>query len=300
MVELSGEMKIMKFFICKTVAAVLLAITVSVASAQTSSDLPGYGNSGSGSTGSGSSSTGSSSGSGSGSIGSDTGMGQSLGSTAASDVDRFEGVAANDFVGINDSAPFVGRERPFETSSSTRTSNVRSTSTRSTSRTTSSRTSTSRTNIGRTSGTSNQTGVRSMTSTDFAFSPMEVGHREATFQYRLNRIPNLRSLPNQVQVKIENTTTGNVATLKGTVSSERDRKIAKQLLLLEPGIDKVDNHLVVAVNNPSPVYRQSQQYQPPVYQTPIIAPPKPAKVEWQEVDPVPILAPAEEFVNPTL
>lgn len=125
---------------------------------------------------------------------------------------------------------------------------------------------------------------------------MEVGHREAGFQNRLHRIPNLRSLPSQVQVKIENTPTGNVATLKGTVSNERDRKIAKQLLLLEPGVDKVDNQLIVAAN--SPVYQPPRQYRHPAYQTPIIAPPRPARVEWQEVDSAPVLAPAKEFVHP--
>lgn len=128
---------------------------------------------------------------------------------------------------------------------------------------------------------------------------MEVGHREAAFQSRIQRLPNLRSLPQQIQVKIDQTSTGNIATLKGTVASERERKIAKQLLLLEPGIDKVDNQIIV-VSNTTSTTRRSMQSQPDVlptaYQTPIMAPPRPNRniaEETDAIDLIPILAPEE-------
>jgi osmotically-inducible protein OsmY len=38
---------------------------------------------------------------------------------------------------------------------------------------------------------------------------------------------------------------GAVVVLTGTVASERERRVAKQLLLLEPGINRVDNRLEI-------------------------------------------------------
>jgi len=107
---------------------------------------------------------------------------------------------------------------------------------------TSSRTTTGRSGL---SSTSNSRTVRAATTTDFAFSPMEVGNRTAEFQTRISRLPNLRVVPEQVNIKLEGTPEGNIATLTGTVPSERERKVMKQLLLLEPGIDKVENKLEI-------------------------------------------------------
>ena len=80
---------------------------------------------------------------------------------------------------------------------------------------------------------------------DFAFSPMEVEKRQTDFRHRMTRLPNLRVLPEQVGIDIAPTSTGSVATLTGTVATERERKIVEQLLRLEPGIDSVRNELVV-------------------------------------------------------
>lgn len=229
----------MKRIFLTSFATFLFAASVS---AQITGNLPGYDNTGlGGSTGNIGSSSSSSSGASSG--GSNVGVVETTGVSAASDVDRFEGVGSMDFVGIRDGVPFIGRERPFESSSS-RSSNVLSSTSRS-SRTTS-RTSASRTSIGsRTSSTSNQSGVRAATTTDFSFSPMEVGHREAAFRTRMQRMPNLRVIPDQVRIQVARSGADNVATVRGTVASERDRKLVRQLLLLEPGIDRVDNQLVV-------------------------------------------------------
>ena len=65
------------------------------------------------------------------------------------------------------------------------------------------------------------------------------------FQSRMTRLPNLGVLPDQVTAELNATPTENVATLKGTVSSERDRKVMRQLILLEPGVDRVDNQIKV-------------------------------------------------------
>lgn len=67
---------------------------------------------------------------------------------------------------------------------------------------------------------------------------------------RLSQIPALRNSANgaNVQVSLD----GNVAVLKGTVPTNHDRLVLERLLLLEPGVDKVQNELVVAETNRSP------------------------------------------------
>lgn len=199
--------------------------------------------------------TGTGTGSGSSGSGSTIGSGGDIGSgsqfqsaSTAPEFEGFQGVEANSsFVGVNDSVPFIGREEVFGTStSSTRTSNVRSMSS-SSRRTTTTRRSTSRSmTAGRSGSTTSGREVRAATTTDFAFSPMEVGSREASFRTRMGRLPNFRVIPDQVSIQLAQTPTGTVATLSGTVPSTRDRRLIQQLVLLEPGIDKVDNKLEVA------------------------------------------------------
>lgn len=65
---------------------------------------------------------------------------------------------------------------------------------------------------------------------------------------RLSRIPALRNAPQaaNVQVNLE----GRTAVLKGTVPTADARLVLERLLLLEPGVDKVQNELVVAGSNP--------------------------------------------------
>ena len=62
----------------------------------------------------------------------------------------------------------------------------------------------------------------------------------------MGRLPDFSVIPDQVDIKIGQTPAGTVATLTGTVSTERDRRLVKQLILLEPGIDKVENNLIVS------------------------------------------------------
>lgn len=61
----------------------------------------------------------------------------------------------------------------------------------------------------------------------------------------MQRMPNLRVIPEALRIQVARSGADNVATVSGTVASERDRKLVRQLLLLEPGIDRVDNQLVV-------------------------------------------------------
>ncbi|MGB9687939.1 BON domain-containing protein [Thermogutta sp.] len=61
----------------------------------------------------------------------------------------------------------------------------------------------------------------------------------------VSRVTSLRTAngaPPNVQVAVE----GRTAILRGTVPSANDRLVLERLLLLEPGIDKVQNELVVA------------------------------------------------------
>ncbi|MDR2441186.1 MAG: hypothetical protein LBE12_17635 [Planctomycetaceae bacterium] len=206
----------------------------------------GNSNSSSSSNSSGSSNS-SSSGSSSGSTSSD------LGSTIETPAFQgFQDTTSQTFIGRDSSVPFIGREEAFsDRQTSTNNKRTTTTATSSTRRTTSSRTSsrsmTSRSASGQNSSSSGRT-VRAVTQAEVAFSPMEVNHRTTEFQTRITRLPNLHILPEQISVKQESTPQGNIATLTGTVSSERERKIMKQLLLLEPGIDKVENKLIINGN----------------------------------------------------
>jgi len=47
------------------------------------------------------------------------------------------------------------------------------------------------------------------------------------------------------QITLQSSPTGTTAVLTGTVASKRERDVAKQLLLLEPGISRVDNLLEI-------------------------------------------------------
>lgn len=170
-----------------------------------------------------------------------------LGSTV--DMPEFQGFETQQqtFVGIPDNASFVGVDDVSSgnnnvTSSRRNTSTRRTTTTR---RTTSSRMSASRTSMGRSTANSrNSTSVRATTTADFGFSPLGVAGRENAFRTRLPRL-NLSVVPEQLNVQVNSKPEGTVATLNGTVATQRDRKLIQQLLLLEPGIDKVDNQLVI-------------------------------------------------------
>jgi osmotically-inducible protein OsmY len=47
------------------------------------------------------------------------------------------------------------------------------------------------------------------------------------------------------QVSLTSSSSGTTAVLTGTVASEGERRVAQQLLLLEPGINRVENLLEI-------------------------------------------------------
>jgi hypothetical protein len=69
-----------------------------------------------------------------------------------------------------------------------------------------------------------------------------------------------RSLGSRLQAPVGVRLEGRTAILEGEVASEHDRALAAQLMLLEPGVSRVENRLQVAGSSPP------------------IAPPKPAQV----------------------
>jgi hypothetical protein len=62
---------------------------------------------------------------------------------------------------------------------------------------------------------------------------------------KLLRLPSLKLNAERLDISVVGTSSGVVAELRGVVATERESKILKQLLLLEPGIDRVKNELKI-------------------------------------------------------
>ncbi|MGL4593348.1 MAG: BON domain-containing protein, partial [Thermoguttaceae bacterium] len=156
----------------------------------------------------------------------------------------FQATTDNSFAGYDPNASFIGRQIP-EYGRSTSTSSMRTTPTGTTRRVTTSR-NTGRNTLG-VSGmnTAGSRSVRAATSSSFDFSPFEVNDRAIGFQTRLNRLSLPSIVPENIDVKIMQTPTGNTATLSGTVPTTKDRRVMEMLLRLEPGIDRIQNNLQV-------------------------------------------------------
>ena len=155
----------------------------------------------------------------------------------------FQTLGNSKFIGVPTSSTFIGTEQSFDPSTST--SSRRATTATATTRRpiTASRTSTSRiSTMNRTSRTTNNPrSVRSVTSTEFVLSSAETNDLTAAIQTRLSRLPNFQAASEQIAVRMA----GGVTTLTGAVATPRDRKLAEQLLRLEPGVGVVDNQLTV-------------------------------------------------------
>ena len=76
---------------------------------------------------------------------------------------------------------------------------------------------------------------------DFSYSPLPATDLRATLEQSLNNAPALAGL-GPIQLRLEDRT----AILAGVVATEHERALAEQLVLLEPGISRVRNLLVVA------------------------------------------------------
>jgi len=95
-------------------------------------------------------------------------------------------------------------------------------------------------------GTLNTQAVRSVTSIDANFaSPSQgiqpQGIQPAAVAAHLNRVPGIQDS----QVTFTSSPMGTTAVLTGTVASDTHRRVAQQLLLMEPGINRVENLLEI-------------------------------------------------------
>jgi len=89
-------------------------------------------------------------------------------------------------------------------------------------------------------GNTNTQTIRSTTSLD---ADMVVPHvrQPLKAEMQLARIRGIRDC----QVSFADSPMGTTAVLTGTVASARERRVAEQFLLLEPGVNRVDNLLQV-------------------------------------------------------
>ncbi|MDR0521836.1 MAG: hypothetical protein LBH00_08315 [Planctomycetaceae bacterium] len=215
----------------RTILAVLLLVMIF--SAPVSAQTENFGNTGS--SGSGSSSSGSSS--------SSSSFSSGLSSELIPTSQAIDNPSNREFIGAAVPGGFVGTDDVNASSSTTSSRRQSSTTTaRTTSRTTTARRTTAAAGTaGRTASSTSGTSVRAATSTDFEFTPVYAAERLTVIQNRLTRIPGIA----QGQIALQNSPAGTTAVLTGIVKTEKERKLAKQMLLLEPGIDSVDNRLEV-------------------------------------------------------
>jgi len=82
----------------------------------------------------------------------------------------------------------------------------------------------------------------------FEFSPQPSGTVSTALARQLHTCPGLH-LRSPIEVYLE----GETATLRGEVASERDRTLARLMVLFEPGISVVRNELVVTPARPTPL-----------------------------------------------
>lgn len=176
-------------------------------------------------------------------------------STGASFSDSTQGVEnqaqAGTFVGGGRPDVFVGTVDVYAGSSSasrTAASNSRASAARATT-TTRPRTSTAASQrvAGTTTGLASQAGsvntqtIRALTSFEDRTVFPTVRTPQPTIESYFARIQGIQDR----QLTFTSSPTGTTAVISGTVSSNTERRVAQQMLLLEPGIDRVDNRLEV-------------------------------------------------------
>lgn len=91
-------------------------------------------------------------------------------------------------------------------------------------------------------GNSRQFGYRTTLRVGFEYTPVPHHIVTATVEQRLAKIPQVRSLS-----PISVTMDGRTAVLTGSVVAERDRDLAAQMVLLEPGVSEIRNELTVGL-----------------------------------------------------
>ena len=90
-------------------------------------------------------------------------------------------------------------------------------------------------------GASNSQTIRSVTSMDFDAAMPAQRIQPATAETLLNRVHGIQDS----HVSFRSSPMGTTAVLTGTVASGRERRVAQQLLLFEPGINRVENRLEI-------------------------------------------------------
>ena len=159
--------------------------------------------------------------------------------------------AQGGFIGSGRPTGFVGVDEIYSTTSNSRSS--RSSTARSNSRvTTTTRartaTSTAQRRLGTMTGTSLMMGgtsstqsIRSITSLDAEMAVPTTRRPLPAVEPQLARIRGIQDY----RLSFTSSPAGTTAVLKGTVASESERRVAQQLLLLEPGIHRVENLLEI-------------------------------------------------------
>ena len=89
-------------------------------------------------------------------------------------------------------------------------------------------------------GLNNQS-IRSISSIDFDFTVPAQWRQPAMVETDLNRVNGVQDS----RITFTSTPLGTTVVLTGTVSSDRQRKVAQQLILLEPGVSRVENLLEI-------------------------------------------------------
>ena len=139
---------------------------------------------------------------------------------------------------------FVGTTEIYNTSSNRATGTARQNTVARTVRpvtTTAARRAVTPATRGTLAGNLNNQAVRSATSIDFDFAMPSREMQPTTVATHLNRVPGIQNS----QVTFTSSPMGTTAVLTGTVASDRERRVAQQLLLLEPGINRVENLLEI-------------------------------------------------------
>jgi len=165
--------------------------------------------------------------------------------------DSFGGVqnvsaqAAGTFVGAGVPSGFVGVTEIYNRSSSRSMTTSRTTVARTTVRpltmaTTAQRRVATSTARGAMGNLNNQT-IRSITSVDFDFAMPPQRVQPTALETNLNRVYGIQD----GQVAFNTSPAGTTVVLTGTVPSDRERRVAQQLLLLEPGVSRVENLLEI-------------------------------------------------------
>jgi hypothetical protein len=159
------------------------------------------------------------------------------------------------FIGVDPSVKFIGKDEIFDSNSSSSSRRVTTSSSRASTRTTTTRrtSAANRSTSQSTNAITNSGRAIASTATfepDVSIPPTEIlkrftPQRLTELKTKMLRLPKLKLDTERLDISVVSTSSGIVAELSGVVGTEREGKILKQFLLLEPGIDQVKNELKI-------------------------------------------------------